>query len=162
MAVSVRAIGELDRDKGRTLGVVEAGTTGKDRVYQLAARQLRQELVDDHPLVVPGERAPRVLEQALLVRAVAAKLVDEPVVRSDERDLHLIHENMRVVAGVDDDRGAFLISGDVAAGFKQLRRVIPAVQVRCPHRSRPVERLKIGLSSPQIRQKLHFGVLCQG
>jgi len=94
MAVPVRAIGELDRDKRRPLGVVEAGTTGKDRVHQLAARQLRQEFVDDHPLVVPGERAPRVLIQALLVRAVAAKLVDEPVVGSDERDLHLVHENV--------------------------------------------------------------------
>jgi len=94
VAVPVRAIGELDRNKGRTFGPVEAGPIGKDRVNQLGADQLRQEFVDDHPLVVPDERAPCVLEQALLVRAVAAKPVNEPVMRPDERDLHLTHENV--------------------------------------------------------------------
>jgi hypothetical protein len=67
---------------------------------------------------VPDERAPSVLEQGLLVRAVAAKPVDEPVMRPDERDLHLTHENVRVVAGIDDNGDAFLIPGDVAAVFK--------------------------------------------
>jgi hypothetical protein len=162
VAVSVSTIGELDRNKRRTVRAVEAGTTGKDRVYQLAACQLRQEFVDDQPLVVPYESAPRVVEQALLVCAVPTKLVDEPVMRSDESDLHLAHENVRVVTGIDDSRDAFLVSGDVAVAFKQLRRVIPAVQVRRPRRSGPVERLEVGLGFSQIRQKFHFGVLCQG
>jgi hypothetical protein len=162
VAVSIGAIGELDRDKGRTFGPVETGTVGKDPVYQLAPRQVRQEFVDDHPLVVPGERALRVLEQGLLGCAVAAKLVDQPVMCADERDLHLTHENVRVVAGIDDNGDAFLISGDVATVFKQLRWVIPAVQVWSPHRPGPVERLEIGLGLSQIRQKFHFSVRRQG
>jgi hypothetical protein len=162
VTIPIRAIGELDRNKRRTAGAVEARPAVKDRLYQLAAGQLRQEFVDDQPLVVPGERAPRMLEQALLVCAVAAKPVDEPVMRPDERDLHLTHENVRVVTRIDDSGGAFLISGDVATAFKQLRRVIPSVQIGCPRRPGPVERLEIGPRLSQIRQKFHFSVLCQG
>ena len=57
VAVSVGPVGELDRNERRAFGLIEPGPAGKDRVHEIAAGQLRQELVDDHPLVMPGERA---------------------------------------------------------------------------------------------------------
>ena len=59
--------------------------------------------------------------------AVRAQPVDESVVRSDKRNLHLTHEDVRVVARVADKGGALLIAGNVVAGFKQLRRITALV-----------------------------------
>ena len=162
MAVSIGCVGELYRNERRAFGAVEAGPASENSGNQVAADQLGQEFIDDHPLVVPGQRAPRRLEQGALVRAARSKPVDDPVVRPDERDLHLVHENVRVVARVGDNCDSFLVSGDIAVEVEKFRRVTAQVQVRRARRPGPVERLKVGPCASQVRQRSQFSVRRQG
>ena len=63
------------------------------------------------------------IEELGLARALAAQPVDEAVVRADERDLHLAHEDVNVVAGVPDERKPLVVARDVAVVLEQLGRV---------------------------------------
>ena len=78
--------------------------------------------------------------------------------RSDKRDLHLTHEDMGVVARVDDEGSPLVIAGKIAVGLKQLRRVTPLIKVRCSRRSGPVERFEIGTGTSQIREEFRFSM----
>jgi hypothetical protein len=62
VAVAVRGVGELERDVGIAVEAVEAGASIEQLGGELGAEQPRQELAQEHVLVVPGGGASRLLE----------------------------------------------------------------------------------------------------
>ena len=60
--VAIRAVGKLERDEGLAGGAEVAGSGLQQFVDELFAGQTREQLVDDQPLVMPAQRAPRLVE----------------------------------------------------------------------------------------------------
>jgi hypothetical protein len=110
---------------------------------------------------MPRQRAPRLIKQALLPGAIVAEPIDQAVVGGDERDMHLAHEHVDVVARVADQRDPFLIARHVPVGLEQLRGVIPLVEVRRAEWAASVQRLQICSRRADVAKRLEVGVLAQ-
>ena len=72
VAVAICGIGELDRDERLSVRAVVARPGCVQVVDQLRADQTGEELIDDQPLVVSTERAPRLVEELVLRDTVLA------------------------------------------------------------------------------------------
>ena len=125
MAVAIRGIGELDGDERRALGSIELRPVGEQFRDELRADEAREEVVHDQPLVMPAQHAARFVEHVALGCCVIAHAVDDQVVGLDERDLHLAHEDVDVVARVADEREPLAVARHVAVVLEQLGRVVP-------------------------------------
>ena len=161
MAVAVRGVRELDRDERLPVGPVVARAGRAELVHQRVADDAGEELVDDQPLVVPGERPPRLVEELRVLDAVLAEPVDQLVVRADEGNLHLAHEDVHVVARVADERCALLVPRHVAVVLEQLCRVVAPVEIGRAGRAASVERLEIRTRRAHVPQRGEIGVLAK-
>ena len=85
VAVPVRGVGELEGDVGILVRAIQLRAVVEEISSQSRADEDRQKLAQDHVLVVPGGRPPRLLEHLLLADAVVAQPIDQPVVQVDER-----------------------------------------------------------------------------
>ena len=111
---------------------------------------------------MPRDRSAGLVEEVGLGRAGFAKPVDEPVVRLDEPDLHLAHEDMGVVARVTDEGDSLLIPRQVAAVFQELRGVVSAIHVRRPRRPSAVERFEVRTRDAHVAESPQVGVRANG
>ncbi len=75
VAVSVSCVGEFYRNTGIALRLVESRAVGKNGINQAASDQSWQKIIDDDPLVMPGESAPCRVEEVLPVGAFFTKSV---------------------------------------------------------------------------------------
>ena len=114
VAVAVCGVGELERDVRLAVDPVELAAAVEQARGELGSDQAREEVVQDHPLVVPGEQGPCPVEDRGVGLAVGAQPLDEQVVGVQEGDLELVHEQVAVVAGVADQRHAFGVAGHVS------------------------------------------------
>jgi hypothetical protein len=98
---------ELDGDEGLPLArPVKPTSTADDRVDHRLTDEEGEELVQDQPLVVPGDQPPRLAVHLGGVRgATGAQPVDPVVVELQEGRLEPANNNILVVARVGDDRG---------------------------------------------------------
>ena len=122
LAVSVAegGVGELEGDDRRALGAEVAPPGILDLLDEIAPDELDQEVLDDHPLVVPHRGAPGGVEALGRVDAVLAQAVDEPVVRADQGVVQLRDEDVDVVARVAHQGGALLVARHVAVAASSL------------------------------------------
>jgi hypothetical protein len=157
--VAVGRVRELDRHERIGIRPVAAWSVAQQLRDQLLADHPREQIVDDHPLVVPGQRAAGLIEQLGLAHAIRPQPVDQPAVGADERDLHLAHEHVRVVPGIADQPDALLVAWDVAVVLEQLRRIAAAEQVRRPDRPTAVQRLEVPARRAHVGQRgeVHVG-----
>jgi len=86
-----------------------AGTDDEDVAQQLWAHQAGQEVVDHHPLVVPGHHPAGLVEQRSRVGG-EAQAVDHRVVEPDEGQVELADDEVNVVAGITDQGPALLVA----------------------------------------------------
>jgi hypothetical protein len=161
VAVAEGRVGELDRDEGLRLGLVVARAVVEQLVHELASNRTGKEVVDDQPLVVPPEGAASLREQLSLSNAVGSETVHQRVVGADERQLHLTHEDVGVVARVAEEGDAFLIARDIPVVLEQLCGVLAAIEIRRAHRTTAVEGLEAGPRGAHVPQREHVGVGAQ-
>ena len=72
--------------------------------------------------IAPSERIAR--------RSFLAEAISDAVVRANERELHLAHEDVHVVARVAHEREAFAVARDVAVVLEQLGGIVALEQIR--------------------------------
>jgi hypothetical protein len=155
--VAVGRVGELERDEPPVLCEEVARTLLEQLGGELGADQRRQELVEQHPLVVPDGRAPRLLED--VDHAVRAQPVHEPVVQAQEGHLHLAHEQVDVVARIAEERDALRVAGHVPAVHQELARVVAVVEVRAAGRPAAVHGLEVRARGAEVEHPLRVGVV---
>ena len=167
MAKAVRGALELDRHE-RDARPVEAAAVVHDPVGQRLADEQRQELVDDHPLVVPACQPLRPLEHFIVVGAAVARLhiVDRGVVEQQERGVQPGEHQVLVVARVADDRHAFGIARQIlewpdAADLELDPGALEAVQMGRPPRPAEVDRVEVERRRTGVRRVLGIGLLAQ-
>jgi hypothetical protein len=102
---AVRRALELHRHRRLApLGLVKAGTVAQNVVDHRLPDEQRQELVQDHPLVVPGGELPSRGEGVLRRLLLGSHVVDRVVVEQDERAVQPGDHQILVVARIRDDR----------------------------------------------------------
>lgn len=89
---------------------VPAQPIAEDVIDEGLAANLRQELLDDNPLIVVNDRAPRI-EPHIAGQVVRPPVVDRPVVCQQEGGLQAGDDEVLVVARISDDRGLLLCRG---------------------------------------------------
>jgi hypothetical protein len=106
--------GELHRQchrgvAGRQSALVEPEAIGPDLTQRDMLHDLRQEIVQHEPLVMPGQQPSRLLERVHAAGREIGVLLEqrhEAIVQLGEQDVHLRDEEVFVVPVVDDERGA--------------------------------------------------------
>jgi hypothetical protein len=87
---------------------------------QRCAHRLDQELVDDEPLVVPADY-PLGLGEDLVEGVAGAELRFDignyPVVEADQREVELGDDDVLVIAGIAQERGALTVARHVEASL---------------------------------------------
>jgi hypothetical protein len=139
---------ELDRDEGGSgVGAVPAPPARReDRVGQRLPDELRQELVHDEPLVMPGQRAAGRCEPLIDRHPLGGELVDDPVVGEDHRALDPGDDDVLVVARVGDDGLPVGVAGQVLEPPARLDpqfHPVGLVELRARDRTTAVDRVKI-------------------
>ena len=159
VAVAVRGVGELERDERLAVDPVALAAAIEQPCGELGSDQGREEVVQDHPLVVPGEREPRLVEHRRLGLAVRAQPIDEQVVGAQEGDLQLVHEQVAVVARVADQRHALGVAGDVDAALaeQQPGGVVALVEIGRPDRPTAVDGLEVRPRRAVVAQRIGIG-----
>jgi len=84
----------MNGSRWRSAARKTCGPSAEELAGELGADQPRQEIVDDDPLVVPGRRPPRLVEETVVGHAVLAEPVDEEVVEPHHRHVELGNEQM--------------------------------------------------------------------
>jgi hypothetical protein len=86
--------------------------------------------------------------------ARGTRTIDEGIVRVHEGEVHLRHDDVRVVARVTDDGRPFWVSQQVAAAWRcqQFGRIVALEQKRMPDRSIAVESLEVQPRRPRVPQ----------
>ena len=79
----------------------------------------------------------------------------------DERDLHLTHEDVHVVARVAHEREAFAVARDVAVVLEQLGWIVALEQIRRAARPAAVERLEVRARRAHVPEAPEVGVASQ-
>jgi hypothetical protein len=112
---------------------------------------------------VPGGRAPGVVEDLGLLDPVLAQSVDEQVVGLDEAELHLVHEEVGVVALIADQGDALVISRNVVAALteQELRRVVLLEEVRRTRRAGCVDAFEVGARRPEVLDAIRVCVMAE-
>ncbi len=96
---------ELDRNEAFAHSrLVEAAAVPQDVVHHRLSGDLRQELVDDEPVVVPRRQLPRLPKRRAAAVAVFTRPIDRSVVKADERTLQAGDHQVLVVPRIGDDR----------------------------------------------------------
>ncbi len=163
MAVAVRGVGELEGDEGVIPGLEHLRAAIEQLSHQTGADQLRQELPEDHPLVVPGCRAPRIVEDLGLLHPVVTEPIDDQVVGSDEAELHLAHEQVRVVALIPEQGDSLVVPGNVVTTLteQQLRRIVLLEEVWGTGRPGGVDDLEVGAWRSEVLDAICVCVMAQ-
>ena len=162
VAVAEGRVGELEGDDRRALGAEAAPRGVLDLLDEVAPHERDQEVLDDHPLVVPHRGAPGGVEALGRVDAVLAQAVDEPVVRADQAVVQLGDEDVHVVARVAEQRGALRVARHVAVAAQQLRRVARVVEEGRADRPGAVEALEVGPRRAEVGDRRRVGVRADG
>ena len=168
VAVAEGGIRELERDPRRGARPVVAGALAVDLADQLRPHQARQVVVDDHPLVEPGDRAPRLVEdRRLRHRGRPAEVVDHAVVQTKHRQVKLRDKDVNVVARIADHRDALTIARNVGllAGIvqaeQQLGRVVAPVEERVADRTVAVDAFEVRPWRAEVLGALTDRSVCQ-
>jgi hypothetical protein len=72
-------------------------------LHQIGTDKLREKLPEDNHLIVPSKFSGRAFKYAGLCRALRSDTIDESVVCVYEREVHLRHEDVRIVTRIADD-----------------------------------------------------------
>lgn len=114
-------------------------------VDERLADERRQEFVENCRLVVPSKLASRGCEDRIISDATRARSIDEGVVRAQHAQMHLRHEQMRIVARLPDDRDIVDVPADVAVvhAKQELGRIVATVEKRMPDRPIAIQPLEI-------------------
>src|SRR5262245_31770785 len=107
VSVPIRGICELERDIGVACRPVVPAVACDEETGQILTDEPWQKLPKYYRLVVPPQLAGGGLEDRIGRHAVIAHAVHERIVRMHEREMHLRHEHMRVVARIADDGRPF-------------------------------------------------------
>jgi hypothetical protein len=163
MPVAICRVGELEWDVALIVSAVHLRASFEQLRRQLAADQAGQELAQDHVLVVPRRRVPRLFEQLTLGDPVLAEPVDEPVVQADECNLKLAHEQVNVVAWIAEEGDSLLVARHVRTGGpeQQLGGIVLGVQIRRANRPSPVEPLEVRLGRAKVADLRWVGAMPQ-
>ena len=145
---------ELDRDK-RAAGPVEPAPAAENVVDQGLADEQRQELVQDHPLVVPdGELAGALEQVGRGLAAIVREPAHDPVVEQQERGVEAGDHQVLVVARIGDDGGqrvgvARQVLEPPPVTNRELGRSVaaapvePHIELRCLVRPAAIDRIEI-------------------
>src|SRR5215510_5004768 len=112
VSVTIRRIRELERDE-RLLGSVVTAIACQYLPAHLRSDERRQEFLQNGSLIVPAQLAGGVSEHVCVRNTAQACGIDESVVRPGEREMHLRHEDVRIVPWVADDCRSLSVSLDV-------------------------------------------------
>ena len=128
--------------------LVETTTVLQDVVHHRLADEQRQELLQQHPVVVPGRQLPRLLERCGPCVTVVAGPVDRLVVEEHEGTVQTRDHHVLVVARIGDDRRVrplrpLMVLEQAAEPDRQLVVVGGVVQLRARHRTGAVHRVEI-------------------
>ena len=152
---------ELDRDERLAAArLVDAPAPSEHVVEEPPADDLRQELVQDQPVVVPGRQPARLREDRHRVArpALRTDVVDGAVVEEQERAVEPGEDQVLVVARVADDRGAVGAARQVleqaAALDLELDVVGGVVQLLLGDRARPVDRVEVERGRAEVARAL--------
>jgi hypothetical protein len=162
VAVAEGRVGELEGDDRRALRAEVAPLGVLDLVDEVAPHEPDQEVLDDHPLVVPHRGAPGRGEALDRVDAVLAQPIDEPVVRADQGVMQLRDEDVDIVARVAQQGGALRVARHVAVAAEELRRVLCVVEEGRADRPGAVERLEVRPRRPEVGDRRRVGVRADG
>ena len=126
---------------------VEPAPVPDDVVHHRLADDLRQQLVQHEPLVMPGGQLPRLRERGVASEAMRARPIHRVVVEEDERAVQPSDHQVFVVAWVRNDRVAAVPAGQIlelaAEADPQLCAVPPVVEPRARDRASAVHRVKV-------------------
>ena len=154
MAEAIGGALKLDGNE-RDLGPIEPTPVPKDVVHQGLTDEERQELVNDHPLVVPGREPPCPLEHLFGGEMAVAILdmVNRLVVEENERCLKTGDHQVLVVSRIGDDRAHVGVARQVfeesSALDPELGRTLPAspgvhdVELLVRERAASVDRVEV-------------------
>ena len=147
VTISIRRIGKFQRNERIARRSVIAAIARKERVCQLASDEQGQKLAQHDRLVMPSKLARGGLEHVGRGRASSARPIDAPVVGAHEREVHLRHQHVGVVARVTDDGCAFDVAKHVEAVGRreELGRILALKQVWVAHRAVTVQAFQIQL-----------------
>ena len=152
----------------------------EDVVHHRRARDAGQEVLDHHPLVVPRDQPPRLLEQRRTGHPrVRLDPIDHPVVELDHRQVQLGDDDVLVVARVADQRPSLLVSGQIlplehlvvgielrVASGQQLHptelRIQPLVEVGGVGGPAAVERVQVEARRAEVDQPVRIADALQG
>ena len=160
MAIAEGGVGKLDWDEGFARRAIKARIIAHDGRRHRGADEVRQKVIDDDPLKVPGERPASIIEQLGLGQAVRPQAIDQAVVRVDEGNLEPGHERVYIVPGVANQRDALLVARHIAAigPEEQLGRIRLIVEVGRADRAAAVQRLEIRARRANVAQCLDVAV----
>ena len=131
MSVSIGRIREFERDGLRAIAHKVARSLVEQRAGKLVADQPRQEVVQDHPLIVPARDAPRLLEEPVLRRTTRPQPIDRGVVQLEHHHVQLGDKEVGVVTGIADERHPLRVAGQIVRPSRVLLpRTILAASVR--------------------------------
>jgi hypothetical protein len=152
VAVPIGGIGELERQVGSLLRLEQGPVAAEQLVDQVGSDQLREEVVNDDPLVVPRRDPAGLLEDLTLGGPLIPEPIDGAVVGPDVGNLELAHEQVDVVARIADQRNPLVVARDVVAALpqEQLGGIVPLVEVGRADRARAVDRLEVGARDAEV------------
>ena len=154
VTVPVGGVGKFERDERLIARPIVAAIALRDQAGQLGTDQGRQEFPEHDGLIVPEQLASGGVEDVRLRLARGARTIDEGIVRVHERQVHLRHDDVRVVARITDDGRPFRVSQQVASAWcrEQFGRIVALEQKRMPDRTIAVETLEIQPRRPRVPQ----------
>jgi hypothetical protein len=148
---------------GSPCEAIKARALGEDGGGHLLSDECHQEIIENHPLVMPDERQAGICEKVRLGNAIGPQTVDQAVVRLKEGDLQAGHEGVHVVASIADERDALLVARHIAAtgAQQQLGRISTVIEVGRADRAASVQRFQIGARRADVAQGFDIGVRSQ-
>jgi hypothetical protein len=168
VAVAEGSVREFERDPRYRAWPVVAWALGFDLADQLGPHEARQVVVDDHPLVEPGDGAPRLLEdRRLRHRGRPAEVVDHAVVQAEPRQVELRDKDVNVIARIADHRDALTIARKVGLlarvvhAEQQLGGVVALVEERVADRTVAVDAFEVRAWRAEVLGALTGRSACQ-
>src|SRR5919108_3049963 len=110
MAVAIRCVGKLERDKSGMRRPKPAWAFSKHLVYKRLTDEHGQKLINDDPLIVPSQLPGCLVEYAFVCCSVTPHFIDERVMGLEHRKMQLRHQHVGIVAWISDNRDALGIS----------------------------------------------------
>src|SRR4029453_10188614 len=113
VTVAISTISEFEGNERIRFRREPLWALGEDLVDERSTDERRQELIQDDPLIIPACLARGGFERAVRLRPPGPHVVDERVVDLQHREVHLRHQEVRVVTWISDDSHPFRISRNI-------------------------------------------------